>query len=543
MAKSDLGKYMTPSARSFLRAQQPRILTPTRSSKTIDPSLFKGKKAAAGAPLASRQVAAPIQETGPEAMSITDGEASAQPQMITETQQPIENRGDSARYMIQGGGPKIDLSFLVPERANKAFDPSKAIGGENVPYQESKGIGGFFRRLLGDESNRMNIEAQQAQGAEWREAEKEAQKEERLLNRMREADKPTQARFEATQKAAEKTEATRVAAENERLKLEGERLGLTKQQIENARLDRVARLQAEKEERDIRIENMRTQNAINDAEFGLRSRVAGRRNTQVIPGKDGGYSIFDIDKGEPIGSYSPGGLGMVRKDPNDPNSPMIPGTTPGGWEPYVPPVTVPKDLPDSPQVDRTTGAAPGGPRKDTMGGKLPPPEAGTVVTPPRNPMMPMNEYASPSARMIPAQEESAIDPYQLQRTTPSVGTMIEPAGSSVNNRARYMSPNMAGWKIEPQAPSPLIAGPIPASLSMSSATKKPEVDGTIEYPTVMGDSSVGPFRGPVQSIPLPQGPENLNTSQQYYNNLLKSADKNDTEYTNWLKEKLRNSQF
>ncbi len=370
---------MTRSARSFLPAQRPRILTPTRSSKTIDPSLSKGKKAAAGAPLASRQVAAPIQETGPEAMSITDGEASAQPQMITETQQPIENRGDSARYMLQTGGPRLDLSFLVPERVNPTFDPSKAIGGENVPYQESTGVGGFFRRLLGDESNRMNIEAQQAQGAEWREAEKEAQKEERLLNRMREADKPTQARFEATQKAAEIAEANRVAAENKRLELEGQRLGLTKQQIEEARLDRVARLQAEKEERDIRIENMRTQNAINDAEFGLRSRVAGRRNTQVIPGKDGSYSIFDIDKGEPIGSYSPGGLGMVPKDPNDPNSPMIAGTTPGGWEPYVPPVTVPKDLPASPQVDRTTGAAPGGPRKDTMGGKLPPPE----VTPMR----------------------------------------------------------------------------------------------------------------------------------------------------------------
>ena len=379
MAKSDLGKYMTPSARSFLRAQQPRILTPTRSSKTIDPSLFKGKKAAAGAPLASRQVAAPIQETGPEAMSITDGEASAQPQMITETQQPIENRGDSARYMLQTGGPRLDLSFLVPERANEAFDPSKAIGGENVPYQESKGIGGFFRRLLGDESNRMNIEAQQGQAAEWKADADEQKKEERLLNRIREADKPTQARFEASQTAAREAEANRVAAENKRLELEGQRLGLTKQQIEDARLDRVARLQAEKEERDIRIENMRTQNAINDAEFGLRSRVAGRRNTQVIPGKDGGYSIFDIDKGEPIGSYSPGGLGMVRKDPNDPNSAMIPGTTPGGWEPYVPPVTVPKDLPDSPQVDRTTGAAPGASGKNTMGGKLPPPE----VTPMR----------------------------------------------------------------------------------------------------------------------------------------------------------------
>jgi len=363
---------MTRSARSFLPAQRPRILRPTRSSKTIDPSLLKGKTAAAGAPLASREVAAPIQETGPEAMSITDGEASTQPQMITETQQPIENRGDSARYMLQTGGPRLDLSFLVPERANKAYDPSKAIGGENVPYQESKGVGGFFRRLLGDESNRMNIEAQQAQGAEWKADAAEQKKEERLLNRMREADKPQALRFERQMAANEEENRRRDARE-------GERLGLTKQQIEGARQDRIARLQAEKEERDIRIENMRTQNAINDAEFGLRSRVAGRRNTQVIPGKDGGYSIFDIDKGEPIGSYSPGGLGMVRKDPNDPNSPMIPGTTPGGWEPYTPPVTVPKDLPASPQVDRTTGAAPGGPRKDTMGGPLPPPE----VTPMR----------------------------------------------------------------------------------------------------------------------------------------------------------------
>ena len=198
MATPNMERYMTRSARSFLPAQRPRILRPTRSSKTIDPS--KGKTAAAGAPLASREVAAPIQETGPEAMSIIDGEASTQPQMVTETQQPIENRGDSARYMLQTGGPRLDLSFLVPERVNPAYDPSKAIGGENVPYQESKGIGGFFRRLLGDESNRMNIEAQQAQGAEWREAEKEAKAEERLLNRIREQNEPIQKRFDEEMK-------------------------------------------------------------------------------------------------------------------------------------------------------------------------------------------------------------------------------------------------------------------------------------------------------------------------------------------------------
>lgn len=226
MAKSDLGKYMTPSARSFLRAQQPRINVPQRRA-TIDPSLFKDKKAASGTPLASRQIEAPIQETGPEAMSITDGEASTQPQMITETQQPIESRGSSARYMIQGGGPRIDLSFLVPERVNKAFDPNKAIGGENVPYQESTGVGGFFRRLLGDESNRMNIEAQQAQGAEWREAEKEAQKEERLLKRIQEANRPIQERFDKELKYRQdkdiRDEIAREDALNLQLAREGEK--------------------------------------------------------------------------------------------------------------------------------------------------------------------------------------------------------------------------------------------------------------------------------------------------------------------------------
>jgi len=192
MAKQATGifDYVSPSGRTFFnKGRQYTSPTPQRSGKTIDPSPLIGKPAAGGAPLASRQVAAPIQEAGPEAMSITDNIAATQPQMVTETQQPIENRGGSARYMIQGGGPKIDLSFLVPERANKSFDPSKAIGGENLPFQESKGVGGFFRRMLGDESNQQNIAAQQAQGAEWRQdakAEKERQaKKEDLADEIR----------------------------------------------------------------------------------------------------------------------------------------------------------------------------------------------------------------------------------------------------------------------------------------------------------------------------------------------------------------------
>ena len=361
MAKSDLGKYMTPSARSFLRAQQPRINVPQRRA-TIDPSLFKSKPAA-GAPLESRQIEAPIQETGPEAMSITDGEASTQPQMITETQQPIESRGSSARYMIQGGGPRIDLSFLVPERANPNYDPNKAIGGENVPYMESKGVGGFFRRLLGDESNRMNIEAQQAQGAEWREARKEAEKEERLLKRIQEADKPTQARFEASQQAAREAEAARVAAENKRLELEGKRIGLTEKQIEDARQERIDRLRGEQEERAARIEDMRTRNALADAAFGLSQSRANQPSMTGLPG--GGLAVMDPRSGV-ISIVNPGTVGFGN----------IPGTAPTTRQVYPQP-RVPVTTGGGGQVDRTTGATLGGPLPSDGGAMAP---GGTAAT-------------------------------------------------------------------------------------------------------------------------------------------------------------------
>ena len=197
--RSAANPYVTGGPSRYLRTSGGTSSIPVygRNGPKIDPSPLMGKTAPKGGAggLESRQIPAAIQEAGPEAMSVEGGEASTQPQMVTETQQPIENRGGSARYMIQGGGPKIDLSFLVPERANKKFDPSKAIGGENVPFQESKGVGGFFRRMLGDESNQQNIAAQQAQGAEWRQEAKELKAEERLLNRMREGDKPAAERF------------------------------------------------------------------------------------------------------------------------------------------------------------------------------------------------------------------------------------------------------------------------------------------------------------------------------------------------------------
>ena len=102
--------------------------------------------------------------------------------------------------MIQGGGPRIDLSGFFPERANTSYDPSKAIGGENVPYKPA----GFFRSFLGDPANRKNIESQQAQGAKW-EAEAAGEKErknkmEDRLTEIKALDKGPAARFAITEK-------------------------------------------------------------------------------------------------------------------------------------------------------------------------------------------------------------------------------------------------------------------------------------------------------------------------------------------------------
>jgi len=354
MAK-DINKYAQNIARA--RYASPSYTGPQRRA-TIDPKLFsgKGKTAAAGAPLASREVAAPIQETGPEAMSVEDGEATTKPQMITETQQPIENRGSSARYMIQGGGPRIDLSFLVPERANKAFDPSKAIGGENVPYLESKGVGGFFRRLLGDESNRMNIEAQQAQGAEWKAEAAEQKKEERLLNRMREADKPAALRFERQMEETRK--------ENERRDArEAERLGLTKQQLDEARQDRLTRMQLERQQMLDRVTQDQVRNDILTKELELKSGAAGTPQMTGLPG--GGLAVMDPRSGT-ISLVNPGTEGFKN----------IPGT-PSTTRQVYPQVKVPAGGGGA-QVDRATGTPMGGPLPADAGKP-----AAAVVTPPR----------------------------------------------------------------------------------------------------------------------------------------------------------------
>jgi hypothetical protein len=168
MATNIMGYANRHTARARFQTQGGTHSVPVsgRTGATIDPSLFSGKTAAKGAPLESRPIeGGPALPANKAYNPIIDAESGEDPNTPrVETQQPIENRGMDPRFMIQGNGPRIDLSGFFPERANKSYDPSKAIGGENVPYQAA----GFFRGLLGDPANRKNIEAQLAQGAEWK---------------------------------------------------------------------------------------------------------------------------------------------------------------------------------------------------------------------------------------------------------------------------------------------------------------------------------------------------------------------------------------
>jgi hypothetical protein len=199
MAK-DINKYARQNVAQARYARRPST-TPQRRA-TIDPTLFSGKKAAAGAPLASRPIeGGPALPSPQEYNPIIDAESGEDPNAPrVETQQPITQRGVDPRFMIQGGGPRLDFSGLVPERANPNYDPNKAIGGENVPYKPS----GFFRSFLGDPSNRMNIEAQQTQGAEWRAeakaAKERADRKQDLEDEIALREKGPQRRFDIEQK-------------------------------------------------------------------------------------------------------------------------------------------------------------------------------------------------------------------------------------------------------------------------------------------------------------------------------------------------------
>ena len=105
----------------------------------------------------------PAQITDPNAPQNIASQRQSTPEMGTERQEAITEQGRGARYdenSIMG----LLSSFVGNPKANEAFDSTKPIGGANVPYQSAGGLQRFF----GNQANQLNLGAQAAQGADWK---------------------------------------------------------------------------------------------------------------------------------------------------------------------------------------------------------------------------------------------------------------------------------------------------------------------------------------------------------------------------------------
>lgn len=106
--------------------------------------------------------------SGPASRTVPMGDDEQGPPAV-ETQAPIEATGRVPSFAVgNAANGVIDLSSILSAKTNANYDPTKAIGGENVPFKETTGVGGFFRRMFGDNSNERNLAAQAQQGAEWK---------------------------------------------------------------------------------------------------------------------------------------------------------------------------------------------------------------------------------------------------------------------------------------------------------------------------------------------------------------------------------------
>jgi hypothetical protein len=280
-----------------------------------------------------------------------DSKAGDNAPLRTKDQPAITAQGRSPRYdsdSIMG----VISSLRSPGEANVNYNPEQPVGGENVPYKPTTGIGGLLSRFFGNQANEMNVAAQEQQAAERMAEEATAKERAFELEKIREADKAPAERFKISQSASDKAEANRVAAENKRLELEGRRVGLTEQQIAEARQERIDRLKGEQEDRTARIEDMRNRNALADAAFG-RSMLP---SAQAISTGQGGVLMYDPRNGQPIGTFSSPTIGEIT-DPKTGEKTF--GPTGGGYKPYTPPVKAPVNNGGG-QVDRATRAALGG---------------------------------------------------------------------------------------------------------------------------------------------------------------------------------------
>jgi len=94
-----------------------------------------------------------------------DSKDSDNAPLRTKDQPAITAQGRSPRYdsdSIMG----VISSLRSPGETNVNYNPEQPVGGENVPYKPTTGIGGLLSRFFGNQANEMNVAAQEQQAAE-----------------------------------------------------------------------------------------------------------------------------------------------------------------------------------------------------------------------------------------------------------------------------------------------------------------------------------------------------------------------------------------
>jgi hypothetical protein len=516
MAK-DINKYAQNIARARYRTSGGTSSIPVsgRTGATIDPSLLKGKPAA-GAPLASRPIeGGPALPANKAYNPIIDAESGEDPNAPrVETQQPIENRGVDPRYMIQGGGPRIDLSGFFPERANTSYDPNKAIGGENVPYKPA----GFFRSFLGDPANRKNIESQQAQGAEWRaDAKAEKERANKMTDRLAEIealDKGPAARFAATEKRLADKEIQDEIERNNAIDL-----GLVREGNEAVLkdVDMVRREAADA-----------AKQALEERRVALAEDAYKSPSYQAVNDPKGNVLFYNPKTGRPTGTFRQPNFGMIT-DPNDPTKQIL-GTTAGGYEGIGPSGSA-----NEPQVTGFGDSYVNG--LDSSGNKFgklpPPPKPAAAVTPARSAAT--GELGEEVRGLIPSVGDylgSGESPVSLSQDAPVTAQNREGfmAGlgdltRGVSESARSIKPLMLGGRLPRYTPEQG-GGVLGMMLNAPGAAMTPVEAGVNSvlrntknsYNSMFGDDS-----GASMSVPNKlQDPNALYMSDKEYKNYLRS---------------------
>jgi len=434
-------------------------------------------------------------------------------------QETIANQARVPRFSV--GNPRvgnIDLGSLLSAKSTEGFDPNAPIGGANVPFQETKGVGGFFRRMFGDTANEQNVAAQQTQGAEWKrdaalDKQRQAKRQD-LAEEIRLREEGPTKRFEAEQKRLTDKEINDEIERNNAIDL-----ALLKEGNEGVLkdVDMVRKARSDEEDR-----------ALKERQVKIAEDAYNNPAQQAVHDPKGNVLFYNPKTGRPTGTFRQPNFGMVT-DPNDPKK-QIMGTTPGGYE-----AIGPSGSANEPQVTGFGDSYVNG--LDASGNKFgklpPPPKPAAAVTPARSAAP--GEQGEEVRGLLPSVGDylgSGESPVSLSQDAPVTAQNREgfmaglgDLGRSVSESARSIKPLMLGGRLPRYTPEQG-GGVLGMMLNAPGAAMSPVEAGVNSvlrntknsYNSMFGDDS-----GASMAVPNKlQDPNALYMSDKEYKNYLRS---------------------